>query len=120
MLRTKWFQIDHKDSSLIQHITSTFNNELIFDPEVNQMSYTIRDPISMVHRANDNPPNVGTSMIELTRRPRGKADRIEVKSKCFEACLVIDGSLSYIFNDGTHASVEIRDEDALRTVQLID
>ena len=66
----------------------------------------------------DGSDELGTSMVQLTRRPRGKAERIEVKSKCFEACLVIDGSLSYIFNDGTHASVEIRDEDALRTVQL--
>jgi len=109
---------DPNDRELVRRVTQTFNNELIFDAEANQMSYTIRDPISMTHRAHDYPDELGTSMVQLTRRPRGKAERIEVKSKCFEACLVIDGSLSYIFNDGTHASVEIRDEDALRTVQL--
>jgi len=96
------------DASLIEKVTSSFNNELIFDPEENRMSYTIRDPISMQ----------GAS--DLARMPRGKASRIEVKSKCFEASLVIDGSLSYKFNDGTHASVDIWDEDALRTVQLTD
>jgi len=44
--------------------------------------------------------------------------KIAVKSRCFDACLVIDGSLSYKFNDGTKAIIEILDEDALRTVQL--
>jgi hypothetical protein len=33
---------------------------------------------------------------------------------------VIDGSLSFKFNDGTKAIIEILDEDALRTVQLLD
>jgi len=111
--------VNHKDSELIKKITSTFNNELIFDAEANQMSYTIRDPISMVTQINDY-PDKASEMVQLIRRPRGKASRIEVKSKCFEACLVIDGSLSYIFNDGTHASVEIRDKDALRTVELLE
>ena len=41
-----------------------------------------------------------------------------MKSKCFDASLVIDGSLSYKFNDGTKAVIELLDEDALRTVQL--
>ena len=52
------------------------------------------------------------------RKPRGKASRIDVKSKCFDAHLVIDGSLSYKFNDGTHAVIEIKDEDALKTVEM--
>ena len=99
--------INFKDKELIETVTSKFNNELLFNPEMNLMSYTIRDPISMIHHPSD-----------LERRPRGKAQKIQVKSKCFEACLVIDGSLSYKFNDGAHASVEIRDEDALRTIQL--
>jgi NAD+ kinase len=38
--------------------------------------------------------------------------------RCFDACLVIDGSLSYKFNDGTRATIEIHDEDALRTIQM--
>ena len=44
--------------------------------------------------------------------------KIAVKSRCFDACLVVDGSLSYKFNDGTKAIIEILEEDALRTVQL--
>jgi hypothetical protein len=38
--------------------------------------------------------------------------------RCFDACLVIDGSLSYKFNDGTRATIEIHDSDDLRTIQL--
>ena len=39
-------------------------------------------------------------------------------SRCFDACLVIDGSLSYKFNDGTRATIEIHNDDALRTIQM--
>ena len=38
--------------------------------------------------------------------------------RCFDACLVIDGSLSFKFNDGTRAIIEILDEDALRTIEI--
>ncbi len=39
-------------------------------------------------------------------------------TRCFDACLVIDGSLSFKFNDGTRAIIEILDEDALRTIEF--
>ena len=71
------------------------------------MKYLSRDPIS-----------VGTFPTAEESRPRGKARRIAVKSKCFDACLVIDGSLSFKFNDGTKAIVDILEEDSLRTIQL--
>ena len=66
-----------------------------------------RDPIS-----------VGTFPTSTESRPRGSAKRIAVRSKCFDASLVIDGSLSFKFNDGTKAIIEILEEDALRTFQL--
>lgn len=46
--------------------------------------------------------------------------RIEVKSRMFDACLVMDGGLSFVFNDGATAVFEIFEEDALRTVQFVD
>lgn len=101
------FPLNYKDDRLVEAVTQRFNNDLIFDPELNLMSYTLRDPVS-----------VGTFPGAAERKPRGKARRIEVKSKCFDACLVLDGSLSYKFNDGTRAIIELYDEDALRTVQL--
>ena len=56
--------MNHKDSELIKKITSTFNNELIFDAEANQMSYTIRDPISMVTQINDY-PDKASEMVQV-------------------------------------------------------
>ena len=71
------------------------------------MCYTLRDPVS-----------AGTFPTAVEKKPRGKARRMEIKSRCFDACLVIDGSLSYKFNDGTRAIVSIHDEDVLRTVHI--
>ena len=71
------------------------------------MCYTLRDPVS-----------AGTFPTAVEKKPRGKARRMEIKSRCFDACLVIDGSLSYKFNDGTRAIISIHDEDVLRTVHI--
>jgi len=100
------FPINFKDTELLEAVTNRFNNDLVFDPELNLMTYTLRDPVS-----------AGTFPDMAEKKPRGKAKRIEVKSRCFDACLVVDGSLSYKFNDGTRAIIELKDEDALRTVQ---
>jgi len=104
---TTRFPLNWKDHKLVDSVTSKFNNQLVYDPESPVLCYTLRDPIS-----------VGTFPSPAESRPRGKAKKIAVKSRCFDACLVIDGSLSYKFNDGTKAIIEILDEDALRTVQL--
>lgn len=104
---TTRFPLNWKDRRLVESITQKFNNQIVFDPESPVMCYTLRDPIS-----------VGTFPSPTEIVPRGKAKKISVKSKCFDACLVVDGSLSYKFNDGTKAIVEILEEDALRTVQL--
>ena len=96
-----------QDQKLVEAITQRFNNELVFDPELNLMCYTLRDPVS-----------AGTFPTAVEKKPRGKAQRMEIKSRCFDACLVIDGSLSYKFNDGTRAIISIHDEDVLRTVHI--
>lgn len=98
--------IPTRDPKLIERITTSFNNSLIFDPSKCLMAYTIRDPVVF-----------GT---DFNSKPRGFAKRIEVKSRMFDACLVIDGGLSFVFNDGATAVFEIFDEDALRTVQFAD
>ncbi|XP_075529465.1 NAD kinase 2, mitochondrial isoform X2 [Dermacentor variabilis] len=95
-----------RDPKLIERVTTNFNNSLIFDPSKCRMAYTIRDPVVF-----------GT---DFNSKPRGFAKRIEVKSRMFDACLVIDGGLSFVFNDGATAVFEIFDEDALRTVQFAD
>lgn len=50
--------------------------------------------------------------------PRGYAQTIEVKSKCSDAGLVIDGGISFPFNDGTVTHLTTYSEDALKTVVL--
>ncbi|EEC00842.1 poly(p)/ATP NAD kinase, putative, partial [Ixodes scapularis] len=98
--------IPARGTQLIDRITTKFNNSLIFDPSKCLMAYTIRDPVVF-----------GT---DFSSKPRGFAKRIEVKSRMFDACLVIDGGLSFVFNDGATAVFEIFEEDALRTVQFVD
>lgn len=71
------------------------------------MGYTIRDLIS-----------AGVWPQPKGIKSRGFATKIKVKSNCFDAGLVIDGGVSFSFNDGTVAILEIHPEDALRTVTL--
>lgn len=44
--------------------------------------------------------------------------RLVVQSRCFDACLVIDGGQSYQFNDGARAIMEVHPQDSLRTVTI--
>ena len=57
---------------MVESITQKFNNEIVFDPELNQMAYSLRDPVS-----------VGTfpASDSNERKPRGKVRRIVVKSR---------------------------------------
>lgn len=48
----------------------------------------------------------------------GILHRVEILSKMWDACLVIDGGVSFRFNDGAEATLELYDEDALKTVQI--
>ena len=77
--------------------------------EESLMGYTIRDPVSE-----------GTLPVPGERNPRGFAEKLEIRSRCFDASLVIDGGISYSFNDGTIATLDILDQDALRTVVLCE
>jgi len=36
----------------------------------------------------------------------------------WDACLVIDGGVSFRFNDGAAATMELHEKDELKTVQL--
>lgn len=98
--------MDTEDANLIHRIMDKFNNSLLFDPSIRKMVYTIRDPVV-------------NGLVNITK-PRGFAKRMEIKSRCFDACLVIDGGLSFIFNDGALAVLEICEEDALQTVVMDD
>lgn len=92
------------DEQLMHKVTAKFNDSLIFDPSQAQMAYTIRDPVLF-----------GT---HFSSKSRGFAKRIELRSRMFDACLVIDGSMSFVFNDGATAVLEILEQDALKTVTI--
>ncbi|KAL7633773.1 UNVERIFIED_CONTAM: hypothetical protein RMT77_015727 [Armadillidium vulgare] len=102
------YDIKDTDSRFVKKITNKFNEMLIINPEESRMVYTIRDllPTSPLDRS--------------PLKPRGLAQSIHVKSRCFDAALVIDGGVSFRFNDGTHALLEVKESDALRTVTLIE
>ena len=70
--------------------------------------------------SSSSPGMLDTQVASSMRKPRGKASRINVKSKCFDAHIVIDGAMSYKFDDGTDVLIEIKDEDALKTIDLIN
>lgn len=93
-----------ENNETIQTVTDTFNNRLIFSPSLLTMAYTIRDPI--VFETN------------FKSDPRDFAEKISVRSKMTDAHIVIDGGLSFAFNDGAKAFFEMYEEDALKTIVL--
>ncbi|CAG2165249.1 unnamed protein product [Oppiella nova] len=96
--------LPENDTKAIERVTEKFNNSLIFDPSEPLMAYVIRDPVVF-----------GT---EFQSNPRGFAKTISLKSRMTDANIVIDGGLSYKFNDGAKVTFAILEEDALRTVSL--
>ncbi|XP_074851758.1 NAD kinase 2, mitochondrial isoform X3 [Carettochelys insculpta] len=89
---------------LIQKVTNEYNDSLLYSPEEPKMFFSIREPI-----AN----RVFSSSLQ-----RGFFSKICVRSRCWDACMVVDGGTSFEFNDGAIASILINTEDALRTVLL--
>ena len=99
-------EIPIDEDKFIEKITNRFNDSIVFEPDELRMAYTIRDPI--INRIFDNETN------------RGFAKKIVVQSRCFDACLVIDGGISYQFNDGAIANLEISPENSLKTIFIND
>ncbi|XP_053887289.1 NAD kinase 2, mitochondrial isoform X2 [Malaclemys terrapin pileata] len=89
---------------LIQKVTNEYNDSLLYSPEEPKMFFSIREPI--VNR-------VFSSSLQ-----RGFFSKVCVRSRCWDACMVVDGGTSFEFNDGAIASILINTEDALRTVLL--
>ncbi|KAH7642798.1 NAD kinase 2, mitochondrial [Dermatophagoides farinae] len=96
--------MDPSDQQLVQRVTDRFNNSLIYSPSQLLMAYVIRDPVVF-----------GTN---FTNNPRDFARKIVIKSRMTDAHIVIDGGLSYSFNDGSKASFEMFEQDALRAIKL--
>ncbi|XP_010009101.1 PREDICTED: NAD kinase 2, mitochondrial isoform X2 [Nestor notabilis] len=89
---------------LIQKVTNDYNESLVYSPEEPKMFFSIREPI--------------VNRVFSSSRQRGFSSKVCVRSRCWDACMVIDGGTSFEFNDGAIASIMIDTEDALCTVLL--
>ncbi|KAK4886034.1 hypothetical protein RN001_002305 [Aquatica leii] len=86
-------------------IGDLYNKNLIFKPDDRRLSYTIRDLICG-----------GVWPQPKGIKSRDFCTKIRVRSKCVDACLVVDGGMYVPFDNAYTAVLEIWPEDALRTV----
>jgi NAD+ kinase len=99
------FQTDQNiNENVVDEICQRFNSHLVFEPTAPKMAFTVRDPVF-----NATFPKTSA---------RGYANKIKIKSRCSHAHLVLDGSTSIPFNQGTEVLLELIPEDALQTVIL--
>ncbi|CAJ1071054.1 NAD kinase 2%2C mitochondrial [Xyrichtys novacula] len=89
---------------VIEKVTDEYNESLVFSPDDRRLLFSVREPI--VNRVFSN------------SRQRGFASRVCVRSRCWDACMVVDGGTSFEFNDGAIATISMSEEDQLRTVLL--
>lgn len=92
------------DRDFIEKVTDEYNETLVFSPDDRRLFYSIREPI--------------VNRVFSSSRQRGFASKVCVRSRCWDACMVVDGGTSFEFNDGAIATVSMSEEDQLRTVLL--
>uniref|UniRef100_A0A663N8H6 NAD kinase 2, mitochondrial n=1 Tax=Athene cunicularia TaxID=194338 RepID=A0A663N8H6_ATHCN len=92
------------NAELVQKVTNDYNESLLYSPEEPKMFFSIREPI--------------VNRVFSSSRQRGFSSKVCVRSRCWDACMVVDGGTSFEFNDGAIASIMIDTEDALCTVLL--
>uniref|UniRef100_A0A2K5RSN1 NAD kinase 2, mitochondrial n=1 Tax=Cebus imitator TaxID=2715852 RepID=A0A2K5RSN1_CEBIM len=86
------------------YITNEYNESLLYSPEEPKILFSIREPIA--------------NRVFSSSRQRCFSSKVCVRSRCWDACMVVDGGTSFEFNDGAIASMMINKEDELRTVLL--
>ncbi|XP_072216319.1 NAD kinase 2, mitochondrial isoform X2 [Excalfactoria chinensis] len=92
------------NTETVQKVTNDYNESLLYSPEEPKMFFSIREPI--------------VNRVFSSSRQRGFSSKVCVRSRCWDACMVVDGGTSFEFNDGAIASILIDTEDALCTVLL--
>uniref|UniRef100_A0A8D1GST0 NAD kinase 2, mitochondrial n=1 Tax=Sus scrofa TaxID=9823 RepID=A0A8D1GST0_PIG len=85
-------------------VTNEYNESLLYSPEEPKILFSIREPIA--------------NRVFSSSRQRCFTSKVCVRSRCWDACMVVDGGTSFEFNDGAIASMLINKEDELRTVLL--
>lgn len=88
----------------VEKVTDEYNKSLVFSPDDRCLLYSVREPI--------------VNRVFSSSRQRGFASRVCVRSRCWDACMVVDGGTSFEFNDGAIATISMSEEDQLRTVIL--
>ncbi|XP_061554909.1 NAD kinase 2, mitochondrial isoform X2 [Phycodurus eques] len=88
----------------IEKVTDKYNESLVFSPEDRRLFFSIREPI--------------VNRVFSSSRQRGFASKVCVRSRCWDACMVVDGGSSFEFNDGAIATISTSEDDELRTVVL--
>ncbi|XP_070706932.1 NAD kinase 2, mitochondrial [Pempheris klunzingeri] len=88
----------------IEKVTDEYNESLVFSPDDRRLFYSIREPI--------------VNRVFSSSQQRGYASKVCVRSRCWDACMVVDGGTSFEFNDGAIATISMSGEDQLRTVLL--
>jgi len=99
------FNFDREiNGNVLEEACRLYNEELVFAPEEQKMAFSVRDPVF-----NATFPKTVS---------RGFVQKIRLKSRCFHAHLILDGSTSIPFNRGAEVLLEIHPEDAIRTAIL--
>ncbi|KAF3828591.1 hypothetical protein GH733_004581 [Mirounga leonina] len=86
---------------LVEKVTNEYNESLLYSPEEPKILFSIREPIA--------------NRVFSSSRQRCFTSKVCVRSRCWDACMVVDGGTSFEFNDGAIASMMINKEDELRT-----
>ncbi len=89
-----------------QQVVDKFNSSLTFHPGDLRMAFTVREPMA--------------KGLFYAPHHRGFCQTMSVKSRMWDGWVVVDGGLSFNFNDGAVVDLEVRPEDALRCVQFLD
>ncbi|KAK1174651.1 NAD kinase 2, mitochondrial-like isoform X1 [Acipenser oxyrinchus oxyrinchus] len=92
------------DKEQIEKVTEEYNESLVFNPEEPKMLFSVREPI--------------VNRVFSSSRQRGFTTKVCVRSRCWDACMVVDGGTSFEFNDGALATIQMNEDDALLTVVL--
>ncbi|GAB1299237.1 NAD kinase 2, mitochondrial [Apodemus speciosus] len=92
------------NKEVVEKVTNEYNESLLYSPEEPKILFSIREPIA--------------NRVFSSSRQRCFSSKVCVRSRCWDACMVVDGGTSFEFNDGAIASMMINKEDELRTVIL--
>lgn len=105
----------------------------MFSPDDKRLFYSVREPIANRVFSSSRQRGFASKSVTLFRLPAnctrvGKdsdfdcfcllSSRVCVRSRCWDACMVVDGGTSFEFNDGAIATISMSEEDQLRTVVL--